>query len=143
MVVVTYDEFGGAWDHVPPPGQDGTQGPHDQWGPGTRIPALIVSPWLRGNFVVDHTQYDTTSIDRTIEQRFGVSPLGSRDAAVNSLSEVFGAHHAPGAGGEGNGQGQGDQGDQGGSGSGDQGGNGNGRGGNGKATGRTPRSSPS
>jgi phospholipase C len=143
MVVVTYDEFGGAWDHVPPPGQDGTQGPHDQWGPGTRIPAVIVSPWLRGNFVVDHTQYDTTSIDRTIEQRFGVSPLGSRDAAVNSLSEVFGAHHAPGAGGEGNGQGQGDQGDQGGSGSGDQGGNGKGRGGNGKATGRTPRSSRS
>src|SRR5207302_59709 len=41
MVVVTYDEFGGQWDHVAPPGQGGTAGPHDKWGPGTRIPALI------------------------------------------------------------------------------------------------------
>jgi phospholipase C len=91
MVVVTYDEFGGQWDHVASPGQGGTPGPHDQWGPGTRVPALIVSPHLRGNFVVDHTQYDTTSILATIEQRFGLAPLSSRDAAVNSLSNVFGA----------------------------------------------------
>ena len=89
MVVVTYDEFGGQWDHVAPPGQGGTAGPHDQWGPGTRIPALIVSPQLRGDFVVDHTQYDTTSILATIEHRWGVAPLGSRDAAVNDLSNVF------------------------------------------------------
>src|SRR5437764_68941 len=72
MVIVTYDEFGGQWDHVSPPGQGGTAGPHDEWGPGTRIPALIVSPFLRGNFVVDHTQYDTTSILATIEHRVGV-----------------------------------------------------------------------
>jgi phospholipase C len=91
MVIVTYDEFGGQWDHVPPPGQGGTPGPHDLWGPGTRVPALIVSPFLRGNFVVDHTQYDTTSILTTIEDRYGLAPLGSRDAAVNSLSNVFAA----------------------------------------------------
>jgi acid phosphatase len=91
MVIVTYDEFGGQWDHVPPPGQAGTPGPHDQWGPGTRIPALVVSPFLRGNFVVDHTQYDTTSILATIEQRFDLAPLSSRDAAVNSLADVFAA----------------------------------------------------
>src|SRR5262249_42341931 len=42
MVVVTYDEFGGQWDHVPPPGQGNDNGPHDIWGPGTRIPALIL-----------------------------------------------------------------------------------------------------
>jgi acid phosphatase len=91
MVIVTYDEFGGQWDHVTPPGQGGTAGPHDQWGPGTRIPALILAPDLRGEFVVDHTQYDTTSILATIEQRFGLKALGSRDAAVNSLSNVFDA----------------------------------------------------
>jgi phospholipase C len=91
MVIVTYDEFGGQWDHVPPPGQGGTPGPHDQWGPGTRIPALIVSPFLRGNEVVDNTQYDTTSILATIEQRWNLPPLSTRDAAVNSLSDVFGA----------------------------------------------------
>jgi acid phosphatase len=92
MVVVAYDEFGGQWDHVAPPGQGGTLGPHDQWGPGTRIPALIISPRLRGEFVVDHTQYDTTSILATIEQRYGLAPLSSRDGAVNSLSNVFSAH---------------------------------------------------
>jgi acid phosphatase len=96
MVIVTYDEFGGQWDHVSPPGQGGTPGPHDLWGPGTRIPALVLAPRLRGNFAVDHTQYDTTSIVATIEQRFGLTPLTSRDAAVNSLSNVFDAHQVPG-----------------------------------------------
>ena len=92
MVVVTYDEFGGQWDHAVPPGQGGVAGPHDLWGPGTRIPALVVAPQLLGTFVVDHTQYDTTSILATIEHRFGVAPLSSRDAAVNDLGNVFRAH---------------------------------------------------
>ena len=94
MVVVTYDEFGGQWDHVSPPGQGNNNGPHDQWGPGTRIPALVIAPRLRGEFVVDHTQYDTTSILATIEHRYGLGSLrdGSRDGAVNDLSSVFAAH---------------------------------------------------
>ena len=94
MVVVTYDEFGGQWDHVSPPGQGGTPGPHDKWGPGTRIPTLIVAPGTHGDFAVDHTQYDTTSIVKTIEQRYGLAPLSSRDAAVNSLANVFDARQA-------------------------------------------------
>jgi acid phosphatase len=89
MVVVTYDEFGGQYDHATPPGQGGAAGPSDQWGPGTRVPALVVAPQLLGTFVVDHTQYDTTSILATIEHRFGVAPLSSRDAAVNDLGNVF------------------------------------------------------
>jgi acid phosphatase len=91
MVVVTYDEFGGQWDHVAPPGQGGTAGPHDQWGPGTRVPALVLAPFLQEDFVVDHTQYDTTSILATIEHRFGLAPLSTRDAAVADLSSVFAA----------------------------------------------------
>jgi phospholipase C len=98
MVVVTYDEFGGSWDHVAPPGQGGTAGPHDVWGPGSRIPALIVAPRLRDDFVVDHTQYDTTSILATIEHRFGLAPLSERDAAVNDLSSVFRARASGGGG---------------------------------------------
>jgi phospholipase C len=91
MVIVTYDEFGGQWDHVSPPGQGGAPGPHDSWGPGTRIPGLVVSPLLlgRGPQVVDHTQYDTTSIMATIERRWHLAPVSSRDAAVNDLSHVF------------------------------------------------------
>jgi phospholipase C len=98
MVVVTYDEFGGQWDHVSPPGQGNNNGPHDEWGPGTRIPALVISPFLRGNFAVDHTQYDTTSILALLEEKYGLAPLNTRDAAVNSLSNVFAAKQYEAAG---------------------------------------------
>jgi phospholipase C len=91
MVLVTYDEFGGQFDHVSPPGQGGTPGPHDQWGPGTRVPLLAIAPNTHGEFAVDHTQYDTTSILATIEHRYGLAPLGTRDAAVNDFSNIFDA----------------------------------------------------
>jgi len=91
MVIVTYDEFGGQWDHVSPPGQGNSDGPHDVWGPGTRIPALVLAPNLQGSYVVDSKEHDTTSILSTIEHRFGLAPLGPRDAAVNDLSTVFNA----------------------------------------------------
>jgi acid phosphatase len=92
MIVVTYDEFGGQWDHVPPPGQaGGPDGPSDASGPGTRIPALVLSPRLRDDFVVDHTSYDTTSVLSTIERRYGLEPLSSRDAAAAPLTSVFAA----------------------------------------------------
>jgi acid phosphatase len=99
MIVVTYDEFGGQWDHVPPPGTDGQTGPHDAYGPGSRIPALVVSPALTASGV-SHEQFDTTSILNTIEQRFSLKPLTdattgqpTRDAAVNSLLDVFDLEH--------------------------------------------------
>jgi phospholipase C len=91
MVVVAYDEFGGQWDHVPPPGQAGKAGPNDQFGPGTRIPALVIAPNLTRTFSVDHAQHDTTSILATIEHHWGVAALGTRDAAVKDLSTVFAA----------------------------------------------------
>jgi acid phosphatase len=92
MVIVTYDEFGGQWDHVSPPGQgDGTPGPHDEMGPSTRIPALVLSPGLRGSSSVDHASHDTTSILATIERRFGLRPLTRRDATVRDLGTVFAA----------------------------------------------------
>ena len=90
LPVVTYDEFGGQWDHVSPPGLGGT-GPSDQWGPSTRIPALVLAPRLRDDFVVDRVSHDTTSILATIEHRFGLDPLTSRDGAVSDLSSVFSA----------------------------------------------------
>ena len=89
MVVVTYDESGGQQDHVPPPGQGGAPGPHDQWGPGTRVPALVLAPGLKAPFVVDSTEHDTTSILATIEHRFGVAPLSTRDAQVPDLASAL------------------------------------------------------
>jgi phospholipase C len=92
MVIVTYDEFGGQWDHVPPPGQaGGPAGPHDQFGPGTRIPALVIAPGLSSSFAVDSTEHDTTAILTTIEHRFGLDPLTDRDKAQNDLSSVWSA----------------------------------------------------
>jgi phospholipase C len=85
-VVVTYDEFGGQWDHVPPPTRAGVA---DRWGPGTRIPALVISPLLRERGV-SSLPADTTSILATIEDRYRLAPLTSRDAAVNSLATLFG-----------------------------------------------------
>jgi phospholipase C len=85
LVVVTYDEFGGQWDHVPPPGPNSpTTGVHDQWGPGTRIPTLVLSASMKRSGV-DHTVYDTTSILATIEHSLGLAPLSPRDAAVSDL----------------------------------------------------------
>jgi len=89
LIIVTYDEFGGSWDHVPPPGQGGVAGIHDRFGPGTRVPALLVSKRFK-NSTVDHTQYDTSSILATIERRFGLKSLGERDNAVEDLSKAVG-----------------------------------------------------
>ena len=77
LVIVTYDENGGWWDHVAPPKAD-------RWGPGTRIPTLIISPFAKKGFV-DHTQYDTGSILRFITRRFGLPTLpglAHRNAAL-------------------------------------------------------------
>ncbi len=67
LVIVTFDENGGWWDHVAAP-------KGDRWGPGTRIPAIIVSPHARRG-EVDHTIYDTGSIARFLTLRFGLKRL--------------------------------------------------------------------
>jgi acid phosphatase len=67
VVIVTYDENGGFWDHAAVPQAD-------RWGPGTRIPAIIVSPLAKKGYV-DHTQYDTASVLRLITHRFGLPVL--------------------------------------------------------------------
>jgi phospholipase C len=77
LVVITYDENGGFWDHVAPPKAD-------RWGPGSRIPAIIISPFAKKGFV-DHTEYDTTSILRFITKRFDLPilpGLAARDKAL-------------------------------------------------------------
>jgi acid phosphatase len=89
LVIVAYDENGGVWDHVSPPGLGGPDSAHDVWGPGTRVPSLIISPFLRGDFVVDHTAHDTTSILATIEHRFNLAPVATRDGRVRDLSSVY------------------------------------------------------
>jgi len=79
VIVIAYDEYGGQWDHVAPP-------KGDSLGPGTRVPALVVSPFAKKG-TVDHTQYDSASILRLITRRFSLPPLdgvSKRDAALVS-----------------------------------------------------------
>lgn len=80
-VVMTYDEGGGFWDHVPPPRPDA-------YGCGTRIPAFVIGPWARRGFV-DHRVGDTTSVLALIEARFGLEPLQKRDAEAYDLLGGF------------------------------------------------------
>ncbi len=84
-VIVTYDENGGFWDHVPPPSGPGWG---DRWGPGTRIPTIIVSPYARRGYV-DKTPYDTTSILKLITERFGLEPLPGVRANAGDLTGAF------------------------------------------------------
>jgi phospholipase C len=81
VIIITYDEHGGFWDHVAPPVVD-------KWGPGSRVPALIISPFAKKGFV-DHTNYETVSILSFIEKRFKLQPLNSRDQKADPLSNAF------------------------------------------------------
>jgi acid phosphatase len=78
LVVVTYDENGGIWDHVPPPRADA-------WGPGSRVPALLISPYAKKGYV-DSAPYDTTSILKLVTRRFGLESLSGARKEVGDLS---------------------------------------------------------
>jgi acid phosphatase len=83
VIVITYDEYGGAWDHVAPP-------KGDLLGPGARIPAIVISPFARMG-TVDHTQYDTASILRLFTRRFDLAILpgiAARDRALEEHAEA-------------------------------------------------------
>jgi len=82
VIVITYDEFGGAFDHLAPPRAD-------LLGPGSRIPAIIISPFAK-RAVVDHTPYDTGSIQRLLNRRFDLEALPGieqRDRALAANGE--------------------------------------------------------
>jgi phospholipase C len=83
-IIITYDENGGRWDHVPPPVRA------DGWGTGVRVPTIIVSPYARQGFI-DHREYETVSILKLIEFRFKLPRLAQRDAdpTVNDLVDAF------------------------------------------------------
>lgn len=81
LVILTYDEFGGFFDHVVPP-------VIDRWGPGSRIPAIVIGPFAKRGFV-DHKQYETVSILSFIEHRWGVAPLAERDKNADPFTNAL------------------------------------------------------
>ena len=85
VIIITYDENGGRWDHVaPPPVRT------DGWGVGVRVPGIIISPFVRRG-AIDSTEYETVSILKLIEHRFNLAPLAARDKdpAVNDLAKAL------------------------------------------------------
>jgi acid phosphatase len=86
VIVVTYDENGGQWDHVAPP-------TGDKLGPGTRIPAIVISPFAKKG-TVDPTPYDTGSVLRLITRRFDLPTL----AGLRTRDEALKAHGQPAMG---------------------------------------------
>lgn len=88
LFIVTYDEHGGFFDHVPPPtAADDREGEgFEQLG--FRVPTVVCGPWTK-EATVDSTVYDHASILAFLERRFGVQPLTARDAAADDLWGVF------------------------------------------------------
>ena len=80
-IVLTWDENGGFYDHVPPPQVDG-------YGYGFRVPTIVTSPFARRGFV-DHTVMDHTSILRFIADNWGLPYLTPRVAIAGNLSSAF------------------------------------------------------
>ena len=92
MLIINFDEWGGFFDHVPPPlapipTASATAGDTDG-RLGFRVPCVVISPYARRNFIA-HGQYDHTSILKMIEWRFGLPPLTIRDQTANNLAEVL------------------------------------------------------
>ncbi len=77
--LVAYDDWGGWYDHVPPPRVD-------EYGYGFRVPAFLVSPYAKKGYI-DNTQLDYTSVLKFIQENHGLQPLAARDAKANSFAE--------------------------------------------------------
>lgn len=112
--ILTYDEFGGFYDHVQPqpmPSPDGTQNPPIDLHPGDvctqvtgltcnfgwtgyRVPLIVISPYTKKNYV-SHTIADTTAVLKMIETRYGLPSLTQRDAAQIDMTEFFDFNNPP------------------------------------------------
>jgi len=94
-VIITWDDWGGWYDHVPPPKviDDGTS-----WGSGYvygfRVPLIIVSPYAKAGYV-SHVTHDFGSILKFIEQTFSLPSLGYADVAADDLSDCFNFSQTP------------------------------------------------
>lgn len=86
-IFVFWDDFGGFYDHVPPP-------QIDREGLGPRAPLLIISPFAKPGYI-SHTQYEFSSLLKIVEERFNLAPLTLRDAQANDMLDSFDFNQTP------------------------------------------------
>jgi len=99
VLIITYDEHGGFYDHIVPPktvppndSMEYSKNNFDFSQLGIRVPTIIVSPLIEKN-LIDHTVYDHTSILSTIEKIINIPPLTNRDANANDFLHLFTLQH--------------------------------------------------
>ncbi|MDQ3646244.1 MAG: hypothetical protein M3345_04835 [Actinomycetota bacterium] len=80
-VFLTWDDFGGFYDHVPPPH-------YDEMGLGPRVPMLIISPWAKEGYI-DSTTYEFSSVLRFIEEVHGLGCMTDRDCGADTMLDAF------------------------------------------------------
>jgi phospholipase C len=86
-VFITWDDFGGFYDHVPPPQVD-------RFGLGLRVPLLIISPFAKAGYI-SHTVYEHSSVLKFVETRYGLKSLTSRDGAASDMLDSFDFNQQP------------------------------------------------
>ena len=86
-IIITWDDYGGFYDHVPPP-------QIDAYGEGFRVPTLVISPWGKRGFI-DHTQYEFASFLKLAEHVFNLPSLGTRDVKANDMMNSFDFNQTP------------------------------------------------
>jgi phospholipase C len=84
-IFMSWDDFGGFYDHVPPPH-------YDVMGLGPRVPMLIISPYAKAGYI-DHTTYELSSVVRFIEDIFGLGQLTRRDRQASNMFNAFDFRH--------------------------------------------------
>jgi phospholipase C len=80
-IVLTWDDYGGFYDHVSPPHVD-------DYGFGPRVPAIVISPWAKRG-VIDHDTMEFASVLKLIETLYGLKPLTARDANTSDMLSAF------------------------------------------------------
>lgn len=80
-IILTWDDFGGFYDHVSPPGVDSL-------GLGPRVPLIVISPYAKEGYI-SHTTSEFGSVLQFIEKRYNIKALSQRDVEANSLLDMF------------------------------------------------------
>jgi phospholipase C len=86
-IIITWDDYGGFYDHVPPPKVDA-------YGEGFRVPTIVISPWAKHGYI-DHTTYEFASLLKLAEDNFNLPVLGARDVSANDMMNSFDFNQSP------------------------------------------------